>query len=114
VGGATYLVDDSRGYDIFDRGRTKHRAYRIVVRTNEIGQYYGIQGTTWSAPPILDNPTGSLKSGKRKYDLYKDGGRLRLVAWRTPKARYWVSNSLSYALSNAQMLAIARSMSTIN
>lgn len=114
VPGASYLVDDSRSYDLFDRGRKRHKAYRIVVRTGRIGQYYGIQGTTWSAPPILDNPSGSRTSGKQKFDLYKDGGRLRLVAWRTPTARYWVSNTLLYSLSNAQMLAIARSMQHIN
>ena len=31
----------------------------------------------------------------RKYKLFFDGNRLRLVAWRTPRAVYWVSNSLS-------------------
>ncbi|MEI2701709.1 MAG: LCP family protein [Baekduia sp.] len=114
VSGSGYLPDHSRAYTIRDRGNRKHRAYRIVVRTGELGQYYGIQGTTWDAPPILDSPSRSRKSGGRTYDIYEDGGRIRLVAWRSSGARYWVSNTLLYSLSNAQMQAIARSVSRIN
>ena len=32
-------------------------AYRIVAYEGSIGQYYGIQGTDWKAPPILDDPS---------------------------------------------------------
>ena len=38
-----------------------------------------------------------------------DGDRLRLVAWRTPKAVYWISNTLLLTLDEKQMMAIARS-----
>ena len=31
----------------------------------------------------------------RKYELFYDGDRLRLIAWRTPRGAYWVSNTLS-------------------
>ena len=41
------------------------------------------------------------------------GSRLRLIAWRTPNAVYWVSNSLSELLSNAEMRALARSLSRV-
>jgi len=41
--------------------------------------------------------------------VYYAGDRLRLVAWHTPKAAYWVSNTLLQTLSEKQMLAIARS-----
>jgi hypothetical protein len=49
----------------------------------------------------------------RTYEEFYDGSRLRLVAWRTPKAVYWVSNTLSELLSNDQMRALARSFSRI-
>ncbi len=32
------------------------------------------------------------------------------MAWRTPHAVYWVSNTLDYELSNQQMVGIARSL----
>ena len=77
------------------------------------GQYYGVQGTNWKAPPILDDPSETMRMRGRKYQLYYDGSRLRLVAWQTQRAVYWVSNSLSETVSNRQMLAIARSLTTL-
>ena len=49
----------------------------------------------------------------RTYLVYYDGRNIRLVAWRTPRAVYWVSNTLSESLSNRQMLGIARSLGRI-
>ena len=46
----------------------------------------------------------------RSYELHFDGDRLRLVAWRTRNAVYWVSNTLVQTLSERQMLALARSV----
>jgi LCP family protein required for cell wall assembly len=86
-------------------------AYRLVLVENATkGQYYGIQGTTWRNPPILAAAHQTRKVGKRTFRLYVDGGRLRLVAWYTPKGVYWVSNTLSLDLSNKEMLAIASSL----
>ena len=59
--------------------------------------------------PTLDNPTEKRTVGGRQYELHFAGDRLRLVAWRTPKAVYWVSNTLLQTLSKKQMMAIARS-----
>ena len=88
----------------------KHGAYRMVMRrTNANGEYYGLQGTTWKDPPILDDPSEKRKVGGREYELQFAGDRLRLVAWRTPKAAYWVSNTLLQTLTKRQMMAIARS-----
>jgi polyisoprenyl-teichoic acid--peptidoglycan teichoic acid transferase len=105
----SYRVGDSRAYNIVDRTGKRHRAYRIVAYEGRIGQYYGIQGTDWRSPPILDDPSGSVTSGGRQYKLYYDGGRLKLVAWRTRRGSYWVSNTLLRTLTNKQMLALARS-----
>jgi hypothetical protein len=108
-----YLPDHSRAYDIYDRGGHKYRAYRIVVKTDELGQYYGVQGTTWQGPPILDNPSERRRMAGRNYELFYDGDRLRIVSWRSGKAVYWVSNTLLQSLSNQQMLALARSVGKV-
>jgi LCP family protein required for cell wall assembly len=84
-------------------------AYRMVIKRGTVGEYYGLQGTTWKDPPILEDPTEKRKLGRRAYELHYDGDRLRLVAWRSRKAVYWVSNTLLLTLSERQMLAIARS-----
>ena len=46
----------------------------------------------------------------RKLLVYRDGKRIRLVAWRTRNAVYWVSNTLTQSLSAQQMLGIATSL----
>jgi LCP family protein required for cell wall assembly len=102
-----------RSYEIFDRDRKRHRAYRIVLSTNLDGEYYGIQGTTWKTPPILDHPTDVRKIGNRTFMRYFDGKRIRLIAFKTPKAVYWVSNTLTEKLTNRQMIDIARSLRLI-
>jgi hypothetical protein len=39
--------------------------------------------------------------------LFREGARLRTVAWRTRRAAYWVSNTLGNSLTNDQMIGIA-------
>jgi LCP family protein required for cell wall assembly len=98
-----------RVYRIFANGRT-YPAYRMVInRAVGVGEYYGLQGTTWKDPPILEDASETRKIGRREYELHYDGDRLRLVAWRTDKGVYWISNTLLQSLSEAQMMGIARS-----
>jgi hypothetical protein len=110
--GASY-VDLARTYVIDDPDHHPHRAYRMVLNRGGFGEYYGIQGVDWSDPPILNKPDVSRTVNGRKLDLYFVGGRLRLVALRTKRAVYWVSNTLLLSLSNRQMLAIAGSLQRI-
>lgn len=91
-------------------------AYRLVVQYGPLqdGNFYGIQGTTWTDPPILRNPSGDTRTinGKRLL-LFYDGKRLRTVAWRTSRAVYWIQNTLQARLTNDQMLAIAGSLTRL-
>jgi LCP family protein required for cell wall assembly len=106
-------VDVPRTYVIDAPDDRRYQSYRIVARTGELGAYYGIQGTAWKDPPILDKPSETQKIGGRTYYLYGDGNRLRLVAIKTPRASYWVSNTLLLSLTNRQMMAIAKSLQRI-
>ena len=81
----------------------------MAISAPLFGDYYGIQGTTWKDPPILDSDVRGAQEGGRTFELHYDGDRVRLVAWRTAKAVYWVSNTLRQTLTERQMLAIARS-----
>ena len=98
-----------RYYKIKTTEVRRRKSYRMVVTRNIIAEYYGIQGTTWRNPPILESEFEKRRIGNRTFELHYDGDRLRIVAWRTPKAVYWVSNTLLRSLSERQMLAIARS-----
>jgi LCP family protein required for cell wall assembly len=109
VAGSVY-VDVPRVYTLEDESGRPHSAYRMVLRKGFVGEYYGIQGTTWMDPPILQHPDETRRFGARTFQLYYDGDRLRLVALKTPKAVYWVSNTLLLSVGNRQMLAIANSL----
>jgi LCP family protein required for cell wall assembly len=110
---AQYTTKDPhpRVYTIRDRAGRRHRAYRLVLVQSELdGQFFGVQGMDWRTPPVLARPTSTRNIDGRKLLLYRDGDRLRYVAWRTQHAIYWVSNTLSVALTNAEMIGIARSL----
>jgi len=99
----------TRNYRIKTPGGKVERAYRMPISAPLFGDYYGLQGTTWKNPPILDSESEERRQGERTFEVHYDGDRVRLVAWRTSKAVYWVSNTLRQTLTERQMLAIARS-----
>jgi LCP family protein required for cell wall assembly len=105
--------DTPRTYDLFDGRKRKHRAYRMTIEAPGLGEYYGVQGTDWTAAPILKNPSETREVNGRKLLLFRDGSRLRLVGFKTERAVYWVSNTLLRSLTNRQMLGIARSLTRI-
>jgi hypothetical protein len=102
------FVDPPNFYKVKTPDKRAEKSYRIVIKLGLVGEYYGLQGTTWKNPPILDGPSDKVKVKGRTFELRYDGDRVQTVAWRTRKANYWVSNTLLQSLSKAQMLAIAR------
>jgi polyisoprenyl-teichoic acid--peptidoglycan teichoic acid transferase len=105
-----YTDTAPRIYTIRDETGKRHQAYRMVISRGIAGQYYGVQGMTWKDPPILDDPDERRTVEGRKFSIYRDGRAIRLVAWRTRRAVYWVSNTLTHNLNNRQLLAIAGSL----
>jgi polyisoprenyl-teichoic acid--peptidoglycan teichoic acid transferase len=96
-------------YTIKTRGGKPYSAYRIVIKKNFVGEYYGLQGTTYRDAPILDQPHYPRTIHGRHFDVYPDGSRIRMVAWTDGHSVYWISNTLLQTLSNSQMLSIAAS-----
>jgi LCP family protein required for cell wall assembly len=110
VPGSSY-PDAPRAYRLKPIGGEKRvDAYKMVIFTGFIGEYYGVQGVRWRDPPILKDPSETREVRGRKYLLYYNGDRLRLVAWKTKRASYWVSNTLLQTLSTGEMLGVARSL----
>jgi hypothetical protein len=100
-----------RAYLIHDPSGATHVSYRMTVALNPSqGEYYGVQGTTWQTPPILNSPTETRTVAGKQLMLFFNGHKLTLAAWRTPQGVYWISNTLTDSLSNSQMLAIAGSL----
>ena len=87
----------------------RHQAVRLVYRMGS-NEYWGVQMTDWDDAPALADKSLSRRIGGRTYDLYYDGPKLHMVVLRTPKARYWVVNTLLDRLSNETMIAIAKGL----
>jgi len=100
-----------RAYLLHDQSGIAHYAYRMTLVINPVlGEYYGVQGTTWQNPPILNDPSETKTVNGKQLLLYANGGKLSLVAWKTAKGVYWVSNSLADTIPNRQLVAIAASL----
>jgi polyisoprenyl-teichoic acid--peptidoglycan teichoic acid transferase len=105
------FVDAPRTYKLKPGSKDKRvGAYRMVIFTGFIGEYYGVQGLRWRDPPILEKPSETRRIGGREYLLFFSGDRLRLVGWKTKRGSYWVSNTLLQTLSTGEMMGIARSL----
>ena len=101
-----------RRYSIKAKGR-RYGAYRFTIDAGGTGQYYGVQGTSWKNPPILREPSEVRRVGGRRLLLFYDGGRLRVVGWKTRKGSYWITNTLSEEIGNRQMLGMAASLTRL-
>ena len=108
--GSSFSEDAPRAYTIDAPHNERYRAYKMVVFTGFIGEYYGIMGTSWHDPPILDSPSETRKIDGRELMLFYNGDRLRLVGWKTKRGSYWVSNTLLQTLSAREMIGVARSL----
>jgi len=99
--------DTLRRYAIRDQQGHLHPAYVIVVDGGPLGQFYDVQGTTWSDPPLLSNPSQTARIGSRTYGLFYAGEQIRTIAWREGSAVYWIQNTLTNSVPPQEMLAIA-------
>jgi polyisoprenyl-teichoic acid--peptidoglycan teichoic acid transferase len=111
-----YHVQDPRVYHFRDTDGKRHAAYRMVTELElpDGIHYFGVQGIQgWPDPPILDNPSLTKTIRGRDYDIYVDGDRVKMIAWHRGENTYWVSNSLLQALTNDQMVGMARSARVI-
>jgi polyisoprenyl-teichoic acid--peptidoglycan teichoic acid transferase len=107
---SSFSINSPRAYRICGPHGHCWASYRMVIAQNSLlGEYYGLQGTRWKDPPIIKSPSEITTYRGRKFMVFKDGKRVRLVAWQTKDATYWVSNTLLQTISKNDLLAIARS-----
>ena len=99
---------DFRDYMIHGPGGIAYPAYVAVVSAGQLGQYYDVQGMTWTTAPQFTSPDQTLHVGGRTYSLYYEGSNLKMVAWHEHGAVYWIRNSLTDTIGNGELLAIAQ------
>jgi polyisoprenyl-teichoic acid--peptidoglycan teichoic acid transferase len=105
--GGTGIPIDVRDYHLHAPGGAAYPAFVEVFSNGMLGQYYDVQGTTWTTPPLLDSPNQSVRVGGRNYYLYYTGAHLLTVAWYEHHAVYWIHNTLLDSIDNTEMLALA-------
>jgi LCP family protein required for cell wall assembly len=99
-----------RAYELRAGGR-RYAAYRMTLVLNAArGEYYGVQGTTWSDPPILRHPAHVEVVNGRRLSEYGTASQVSLVAFSTSSGTYWISNTLTDSIPGADLIAIAASM----
>ncbi len=100
-----------RAYTIQGQHGGNFPSYRMTLVINPaLGQYYGVQGTTWHSPPILNNPSQTRVVNGKVLLIYVNGHKISAVGWKTPSGSYWISNTLTDGLTNQQMIGIAASL----
>lgn len=105
-------VVDPYVYNLKDEDGNRHLAYRMVLvaEMSDGTHYFGVQGIRgWPDPPILEDPSLTKTVNGREYDVFLDGDRVKMVAWRRGENAYWISNDLLRTLTNDQMIGMARS-----
>jgi LCP family protein required for cell wall assembly len=103
----SFIAPTLRVYEIKAPDGNLYPAYVAVFKAGPLGQYYDVQGMTWTTAPQFDSPDQVIHVGGRSYFLYYDGSNLRMIAWYEHHAVYWVRNTLIDSLPNGEMLAIA-------
>ena len=104
---SAYTGSYPRRYEIDGPGGAKYKSYVMTLVINQgLGEYYTVQGTTWKNPPILSHPSKVVDINRHRLYEYDDGARLALVATRTAQGVYWISNTLSNAISNTAMIGM--------
>ena len=104
---AAAVPDSVRVYDIRDQRGRLQPSYVIVVNRGPLGQFYDIQGTSWADPPLLSNPSETVRAGGRTYDLFYAGEHVKTIAWHEGEGTYWIQNTLTNSVSPETMLAMA-------
>jgi hypothetical protein len=99
-----------RAYHIPNAGHHWSSLYAYFNMPSTPGASWGIEETRFTDAPILANPSATRKIGPRTYRFYFNGGHIHMIAFIQSDTAYWVQNTLLDDLSNADMVAIAKSL----
>jgi LCP family protein required for cell wall assembly len=106
------VLQEVHPYTIEDHNHP-HHGYVAVWQQNSLGGYYDVEGLDWVNIPLFAHAR-SQKIGSRTYLIVDDGAHIHDIGWRVGHVIYFVSNTLLEDLTNAQMIAIARSTTRLS
>ena len=109
-----WITTPVRLYTIKDGNGHNNSLYGYWQYNGIPGAYWGIQETRFTAAPILQSPNQTRTLDGRKYQFYFNGAHIHMVAFIQNGTAYWVQNTLRDDMSNADMIAIARSLKPLH
>ncbi len=101
--GGSFTPSTLRHYLIHGPDNSAYQAYVGVFYAGQLGQYYDVQGMTWTTAPQFDSPDQTVRVAGRTYYLYYEGSNLRTVAWYEHGAVYWVRNTLTDSVGSGEL-----------
>jgi LCP family protein required for cell wall assembly len=108
-----WISSPIRTYRIAEAGGGTNSLYAYWGYNGIAGAYWGIQETRFTKAPILANPDQRRTLDGRTYQFYFNGSHIHMVAFIEHGTAYWVQNTLRDDMSNADMIAIARSLKPV-
>jgi LCP family protein required for cell wall assembly len=108
-----WVTTPVRTYTIKEAGGGNNSLYAYWGYNGIAGAYWGIEETRFTKAPILANPDQKRKLDGRTYQFYFNGSHIHMVAFIDHGTAYWVQNTLRDDMSNADMIAIARSLTPV-
>jgi LCP family protein required for cell wall assembly len=108
-----WISSPIRTYNIKEAGGGNNSLYAYWGYNGIAGSYWGIEQTRFNKAPILANPDQRRTLDGRTYQFYFNGSHIHMVAFIEHGTAYWVQNTLRDDMSNADMIAIARSLKPV-
>lgn len=103
-----------RGYywpetDAANSYKLKKEPTLAAYATKESGNSILWMWSLWQAPTILVAPSDELYVKNKKYNLYWESGKVRMIAWKDGNTVSWITNTLQNELDKRTMIALATS-----
>jgi LCP family protein required for cell wall assembly len=109
-----WITSPVRVYNIKDAGGGNNSLYAYWWYGGIAGSYWGIEETRFTSAPILQSPDQRRRLDGRTYQFYFNGSHIHMIAFIMNHTAYWVQNTLRDDMSNADMIAIARSLKPVH
>jgi LCP family protein required for cell wall assembly len=103
-----------RVYTLKDAGGHNNSLYAYWQYDGIAGSYWGIEETRFTDAPVLQSPDQRRHLDGRTYQFYFNGDHIHMVAFIQNGVAYWVQNTLRDDMSNADMIAISRSLKPLH
>ena len=95
-----------------DPGGSSKPAVRMLYRSGNKDLYLGITATTWTDAPAAGKGREVVANGVT-YTVVGTSGKVDRIWWKTDGVLYFISNTLMYDVSRADLLKMAESMAPV-